>query len=233
MKVPALVCVLLISHFITFSQQPQTNSRILPESEIEKILTDEVKKEFNIVFQIFKVFEYKDKAGKHYLVLTEKRHEEGEQIFHDSIKAFNFMVHGQKLMTEWTMTDYIKIEGNEVSEEASINFWSKYIEISDVDQDGLMEPILVYGTSGMNGTDDGRIKILTYYKGSKRAIRHQNGTLDLQRNTQVDKTFYELPEAIQDHVKNIMVRLAENNHAIFPAGWQAAMKNKKLKFDEN
>lgn len=46
--------------------------------------------------------------------------------------------------------------------EASIWFWTNYSGFADLDKDGLIDPILIYGTSGMNNTDDGRVKILTY-----------------------------------------------------------------------
>lgn len=85
----------------------------------------------------------------------------------------------------------------------------------------------------MNGTGDGRIKILTFHKGAKRVIRHQNGMLDGERSTQVDSAFYKLPSAIQEHVKMVMESMMENDHAIFPMGWKEAMKNRELRFDEN
>ena len=85
----------------------------------------------------------------------------------------------------------------------------------------------------MNEFDDGRIKILVYHHGKKRAIRHQNGVSDFERNTQVDEKYYELPVEIQHRVKNIMENITDNDHGIFPYGWQKAMANKKLEFDEN
>ena len=132
---------------------------------------------------------------------------------------------------QWTINDF-RLKANEVSEEKSIWFWSKYIELNDIDGDKIIEPIITYGTSGINGTNDGRIKILTYYKNNKSAIRHQNGILDPERNTKPDKEFYELPSQIQIRVKEIMKGMTLDNNAIFPYGWEEAMMNKKLAFDE-
>ncbi len=70
----------------------------------------------------------------------------------------------------------------------------------------------------MNGTSDGRIKILVYHKGKKRAIRHQNGMIDFDRNTKVDRLFYELPTEIQNRVKEIMINIMKNDQGIFPYG---------------
>ena len=67
----------------------------------------------------------------------------------------------------------------------------------------------------------------------KRAIRHQNGILDFERNTQVDELYYQLPTGIQNRVQKIMESITDNDHGIFPYGWQTAMKNQKLRFDEN
>jgi len=150
-----------------------------------------------------------------------------------SIKAFSFQSEQTGLVKNWEINDFTKKQANDRGFESSIWFWTKYSEFTDLDNDSLMDPILVYGTSGTNGYDDGRIKILVYNKGQKIAIRNQNGILDFERNTQVDKTFYSLPMEFQDRVKEIMETMVENNHAIFPAGWQDAMNKQQLTFDEN
>lgn len=218
-----------IFHFFGFSQDTLSKSNILSEPEVQTIFTDAVKANLGIRFQIFRVYEYSDKLSKHYLVLTERI--QGEKAKNDSIKAVNVLVENKKMSVQWTINDF-KLKENEVSEESSIWFWSKYIELNDIDGDGIIEPIIIYGTEGINGTGDGRIKILTYYKGKKMAIRHQNGELDSQRNTKVEKEFYDLPNSIQTKVKEIMKKIYDDNNAIFPYGWEKAMLNKKLTFDE-
>jgi hypothetical protein len=77
-----------------------------------------------------------------------------------------------------------------------------------------------------------RLKVHHYYKGQKIAIRHQNGVLDFERETQVDKGFYNLPLSLQASIKHKMELMTENDQAIFLAGWQLAMKNKKTTFNE-
>jgi hypothetical protein len=118
------------------------------------------------------------------------------------------------------------------NDESSIQFWTKYIDFNDYNSDGLVDPIIIYGTSAANGYDDGRIKFIIYYQGQKIAIRHQNGILDYERETQVDKAFYKLPLPLQTSIKQKMESMMKNSHAIFPAGWQAAMRNKKIRFSE-
>ena len=221
----------LIWNLVVFGQT-NTSSRILSAQEVDSIFTERIKRELEIKYSIFRAYEYNDKAGRHYLVLTENGSKDGEHPINDTIQGFNLTEFNGQLKTDWKLSDFTLKQGNENSEEHSIWFWTKYVSLSDIDNDGLVDPIVIYGTSGINGTDDGRIKILTYYKGAKRAIRHQNGVLDFQRNTQVDSMFYELPLTIQEHVKTLIKKMMDNDHAIFPHGWETAMRNKELKFDE-
>lgn len=229
--IPTLLFFLL--SLFSFGLQSNCTNKILTDEEVQILFTETTKKELGIRFPIFKAYEYNDKLGKHYLVLTENGKEtEAKEVKNDTIKAFQILSESNKLSIQWSITDF-KLKRNEISEETSIWFWSKYIELNDIDGDSIIDPIIIYGTSGNNGTGDGRIKILTYYKNTKHAIRHQNGELDFQRNTKVDKAFYQLPAKIQTRVQEVMAKISEDNNAIFPYGWQGAMKNKEVTFDEN
>ncbi len=150
----------------------------------------------------------------------------------DSIQGFSIKMEDRQFKTEWFISDFKLKQGKEIVEETSIWFWTKYISLADIDKDGLSDPIIVYGTSGINGTQDGRIKILIFYKGAKRAIRHQNGILDSERNTQVDSVFYTLPVEIQGYVKGLMRKMMGDNKTLFPSGWEDALQKKKIKIDE-
>lgn len=218
-----------------YSQDTTISSKQLSEIEIDSIFTDSVKKKLEIKYAIYRIYEYNDQAGKHFLVMTENKIicSEGKGWCYDAIKAFCFSYKNKQFTLKWKMTDFILPKKDDVKEEFSIWFWTKYFKLDDYDKDGFIDPIIVYGTSSLNDTEDGRIKILVYHHGKKRAIRHQNGTLDYERTTQIDKLYYKLPLEIQERVKNIMENIPKNNHGIFPHGWQEAMKNKKLTFDEN
>lgn len=224
--------IILVVSFLIFNLVGFGQTKILANKEVDSIFTLKVKNKLNIRFPLFKVYEYTDHAGKHYLVLAENGHEENGKPQNDSIQGLCIKVDNGQLKTEWTLIDFKLKQGSGNPEEISIWFWTKYVSLIDVDNDGLVDPIVIYGTSGINGTEDGRIKILIYYKGTKRAIRHQNSTLDLERNTQVDNTFYDLPIVIQNHLKALMKKMMDDNNVIFPYGWETAMKRKELKFDE-
>lgn len=203
------------------NSEPNSKYKTLSEEKIKEIFTNEKRKELGINFSIWKVYDYQDKSGKYYLVLTEdKINPSKEGNFNNAVKALNFKVENNI----WTKT----FETNDFKQEQedSIWFWTKYVYVEDFDNDGIIEPMLFYGTNGYNGYDDGRIKILTYYKGQKIGIRIQNGVLDDERNFSVDAGFYNLPKSIQDKIVEQMNKMVENGHSILPYGWQKKMAKK-------
>jgi hypothetical protein len=152
-----------------------------------------------------------------------------KDTFNNKIKAINVKVSKGSYVKLWEINDNIIKNDND---ERSIWFWTKYIDFKDYDGDGLADPIVIYGTYAANGYDDGRIKFIIYNKGQKIAVRHQNGVLDFERETQVDMAFYGLSQSLQTSIKQKMELMMKNSQAIFPAGWQSAMKNKKTTFNE-
>jgi hypothetical protein len=232
------IILILLFFFLTpfvFGQTNVVSSEILSQKATAKLFTDSLNKQLGITYPIRRVYECKDKSGQFVIVLTESIDTitTDKDTLHYGIRAFNFRQDKRGLLKKWEMNDFIAKQATSGEMESSIWFWTKYSEFTDIDGDSLIDPIIIFGTSGMNYTSDGRIKILIYHKGQKFAIRHQNGTLDFERNTQVDKAFYSLPLKLQDHVKLIMKKMTDDDNAIFPYGWQDAMKKHKLKFDEN
>lgn len=223
--------------------QPVCESRELSTNEIDSILTPTVRQNLGINYPIWKAYHCKDASGQFLIVLTESRDggTEGVETLNTAIKAYKLLLNSNGMSKEWEMKDFLATKelrsarGEKRQEkEKNIWFWTKFCLFADVDKDGLIEPVIIYGTWGsMNYFDDGRVKILVYYKGKKHAIRHQNGVLDFERNTTVDASFYTLPKPILEKVQEIMEDIAKNNNAIFPYGWQAAMKKKEDYFDEN
>lgn len=225
-----ITCLLLILSNFVFGQSSVVSSKQLSEQDIDSIFTESLKNKLQIEYAIFRIYEYNDRNGKHFIVMTENTTDckEKDKCF-DSIKTYCYSYKNDIFNLKWTLKDFILPN----SYEYSISHWTKYFKIDDYDKDGIADPIIIYGTLGMNETDDGRIKILIYYKNKKIAIRHKNGIHDNERNTKVDKQFYGLPIEIQNRVKVIMESINENGHGIFPYDWQKAMENKKTWFDEN
>lgn len=218
----------ILVSIIVFAQTPETKK--LTRDEINQLLPDSTKKKFNIGYPVFRAFKCTDKSGECFVVLTESADSiaNNKDTMHHKIKAICLAKTKNGLSRKWEISDFIFKQNNEYN----IWFWTKFSEFEDIDKDGFIDPVLIYGTWGMNNYDDGRVKILVFYKGVKYAIRHQNGPLDYERNTQVDAAYYTLPAVVQKRVQQIMEKIVENNLAIFPYGWQNAMKNKKIKFDE-
>jgi len=202
----------------------------LSKNEADKVISPDVKKEFGLEFPVFRVYNYTDTTGKFYIALTEKNDGiKDKDTLHEKIKAVCLKSSAGKLEKVWEINDFT----GALNEESSIWFWTKYSSFIDIDKDDIIEPVIVYGTYALNGSDNGRIKILIFYKGEKIAIRHQNSVFDEGRNTEVDAKFYKLPVSIQNHVKKTMKTIMEHDRGIFPYGWEANMQKHKTKFDEN
>ncbi|WP_160114356.1 M949_RS01915 family surface polysaccharide biosynthesis protein [Aquimarina sp. AU119] len=194
-------------------------SKELSKEEIQSLFTKKIKDQLGINYGIWKAYVYNDHEGEHYAVFTEHflRTNEKEESLYDSIRAFNLIYRDKQFKINYTTNDFKK-EGEE-----SIWFWTKYSEFSDWDKDGLIDPLVIYGSSGQDMYNDGRVKILIYYKGKKIGIRHQNSEVDDERYTTVDKEFYMLPVKIQHVVKQKMQMMIEKGHAYFPGGWKKEM----------
>nr|WP_055437563.1 hypothetical protein [Lacinutrix algicola] len=202
----------------------------MSKEEIDSIFTVTIKDKLQLEYSIHRIYKYNDKAGEHYIVMTKNAIKcEELETCSDIIKVYCFSYKNDVFNLKWSLHDFILPDLYEYS----ITHWTKYFKIEDYDSDGFADPIIIYGTRGLNDFSDGRIKILVYYKNKKSVIRHQNGIHDDERNTQVDKQFYKLPIEIKNRVKVLMKNIAENNHGIFPYGWQKAMEKNKLKFDED
>ena len=213
-----------------FSQKSST-AQSSHKNHWGKNITEAVKQEFGITFPIFKVYDFEDKNGPALIVLTESNDSvtaKGEPI---NSEVATFMLRGSNtnFVKEWESKYSIQ---NNNKKENSIWYWTKYFECCDVDNDGLSETFLIFGTAGENGISDGRIFIEIYYKNKKISIEHQNAIIDLHRSTIVDKTFYNLPTTLQDKVKYKIKQMITAKQAIFPANWQQSMTLKKTEVKE-
>lgn len=212
----------------SFSQGKNVHATIVNAEEAKLLLNDSIRESLGIIYPIFRVYKYTDVTGTNYSIMTESNDlitADGDTVS-TKIKVLHLLEERGQLRKLWEVNDQI------LEEETFIRIWTKFVDFGDHDNDGIVEPILVYGTSALNGYDDGRIKILICGKAQKIGIRHQNGILDDERMTTVDATFYRLPISIQDAVRAKIVLMEEIDLAIFPHGWQDAMKQKELKWKE-
>lgn len=223
------VSSLFLSREIT-AQNYFCSTKVLYKNEIAELFSDSLKNKFNIEYNIYRIYECIDKLGKSYILLTEKNdsiNSKGDTL-NKKIKAFKISSTKKGFVKIWELQDQVITQLSE----STIWFWTKYCTFYDVDHDGQIDPIIVLGSTGINGYYDGRVNIITCHLGKRIFLRHQNGPLDHERKTQVDVAFYSLPTSIQNKVKLIMENIVENGQAIFPYGWQNAMKKKQIKIDE-
>lgn len=225
--------IFLISITNTINAQSLTNKvEILNEKEVSALVTDSLRTKYNLSYPVYRVYKYTDKSGTYFTILTESLDSIGSNsdTLSKRIKAVNLRKEKIDFSKVWELNDFVNVPEKD---EISIWFWTKYFDFTDFDNDAVIEPVIVYGTFGQNGYDDGRIRIIIYYKGKKIAIRHQNGTLDFsERRLEIDQSFYSLPSKMQTTIKEKMKSMMKNNHAIFPAGWEKGMNKKKTTIQE-
>ncbi|WP_343688634.1 hypothetical protein [Chitinophaga sp.] len=200
-----------------------SQAKVLLRPAVDKLFTGAVQQQLGLKYPIRLVYSFSDNNGNYYLPLCES--EEGlvdGDSLHYRIQAVNLKYENGQFVKQWELNDFVLNE----QDEGSIWFYTKYVKIDDIDGDGLADPMIIYGSTGMNGRSDGRLKILLYYKGKKVAIRHQNSEFDGARVTAVDKDFYELPEKVQRFVKGVMKRMADDGQAIYASGWVMKMSKK-------
>lgn len=192
----------------------------LSEKEIASIFTKRIKMRFDIGHPIYQVYSYTDESGKYYLALSLSEYvldSEGKKdTLNDQIQAL-YLSNRDNLKKKSSINDEIDKDW-----ETSISFWNKYTELSDIDKDGIVDLILVYGTTGQDIYADGRVKIMIYHNKKRITIRHQNSNYG-GRLTKINKRFYGLPPQIQKLVKEKMKLMTANKHATFSKDWEDKM----------
>lgn len=208
------------------SNAENSKYRCLTTGEVDDIFTERIKKQLGIEYDIWKVYPYSDITGDYYFVMTENPYKEGRSdtgYYYDKIRGINYKREGEQLLKTFELNDYMDKKFNEYD----IHFWSRYTLVEDFDGDEIVEPIIIYGTMGMNDYNDNRVRILIYRNNVKTAIRVQNAVTSNFRYLQIDKSFYNLPVAIQDKVRSQLFLMEEKGHCQYPYGWSEAMDRKE------
>ncbi|MFH0129243.1 M949_RS01915 family surface polysaccharide biosynthesis protein [Variovorax sp. VaC1] len=159
---------------------------------------------------VFKRYCYTDKSGSYALLLGEKQ----DRPFHSeqlssTLQAALYKVDGDKVLTrQWAIRDFAG------KDDGGINFRSKLIELSDIDGDGLVDPILVYRFYPLVDTDSistddfsGGIKIVTFHRGRKATIHAITGDLDGDRKTTANSNYFALPKVARQHLVRKMAAM--------------------------
>ena len=200
----------LLFSFLSLQAQPDSSgATLLTDKQVQTLFPHEILKEIGVTFPIRKVYAFQDKLGKQYLIISENNTNPDKAT---SIKAFNVLLkEGTPPQVLWTITDAID------DTEQAIWFYTHYISLTDLNNDGYIDPIVLYGTESQYGEpyEENRVKFIIYYLGKKTAIRHQNSSLDDGRHTQIDRSYYKLPLALKKKIRSTVATLEERGHALF------------------
>ena len=200
----------LLFSFLSLQAQPDSSgATLLTDKQVQTLFPQETLKEIGVTFPIRKVYAFQDKLGKQYLIISENNSNPDKAT---SIKAFNVLLKEETPpQILWTITDAID------DTEKAMWFYTRYISLTDLNNDGYIDPIILYGTESQYGEpyEENRLKFIIYYLGKKTAIRHQNSSLDDGRHTQIDRSYYKLPLALKKKIRSIVATLEEREHALF------------------
>ncbi|WP_448822114.1 M949_RS01915 family surface polysaccharide biosynthesis protein [Capnocytophaga sp.] len=200
----------LLFSFLSLQAQPDSSgATLLTDKQVQTLFPQETLKEIGVTFPIRKVYAFQDKLGKQYLIISENNSNPDKAT---SIKAFNVLLKEKNPpQVLWTITDAID------DTEQAMWFYTRYISLTDLNNDGYIDPIVLYGTESQYGEpyEENRVKFIIYYLGKKTAIRHQNSSLDDGRHTQIDRSYYKLPLALKKKIRSIVATLEEREHALF------------------
>jgi len=206
MKRLLLLLFLLTIRYLT---QAQTSARILSRHSTDSLFTPALQQQLEISYPIFRAYQYTDRGGTSYLLLMEKSETHGRDTTVTNLAAICIQQEQGGFKTLWKMKDLLE------PEEASIWFWSKYIQLQDLNGDGYIDPYVVYGSRSREEEGEyHRLKILLYNNGGKTAIRAVTGTLDDERSLQYDKSFSALPAAMQVYFKRLLQRISKETDYI-------------------
>ena len=200
----------LLFGFLSLQAQPDSSgATLLTDKQVQTLFPHETLKEIGVTFPIRKVYAFQDKLGKQYLIISENNTNPDKAT---SIKAFNVLLKEETPpQVLWTITDAID------DTEKAMWFYTRYISLTDLNNDGYIDPIVLYGSESQYGEpyEENRLKFIIYYLGKKTAIRHQNSSLDDGRHTQIDRSYYKLPLALKKKIRSIVATLEEREHALF------------------
>ncbi|MHA7058007.1 M949_RS01915 family surface polysaccharide biosynthesis protein [Aquimarina sp. M1] len=206
-----------------------TLARKLSKKEMNSIFSNRRQIQLGISNTVYQAYSYTDDSNEFYLLLTDHKKDitKEKDTLYDNVYALYLINNNNQFKKRSTIKGEIDKDW-----ETSIGFWNQYSEISDLDKDGIVDPILVYGTTGQNGYKDGRVRIMAYYKKKRVTIKHQNSEIADGRITKINKNFYKFPIQIQEAVKEKMRLMIQNGHALFVESWEKDMQNKSTRLEK-
>lgn len=202
--------LILLSFYSTFVSSQKIESYKLDNEEINQ-------RELNQIsdFPIYKAIEYQDKGGVYDLVFTENQKKISKKdTLNTKIQAICVMNDHGGFLEKWRITDLLE---DYIPKETTIWFWTKYCSTKDLDGDGYIDPVIVYG-SKTEYDEVRRVKIITVYKNKKYAIRAVECDLDHCRSFKKDQNWNTLPQKIKTYLDQLVVKLRKEQNLLLKDG---------------
>lgn len=123
------LCLFLLFGFLSLQAQTDpSGATLLKDKQVQMLFPHETLKEIGVTFPIRKVYAFKDKLGKQYLIISENNTDPDKAT---SIKAFNVLLKEETPpQVLWTITDAIN------DTEEAMWFYTRYISLTDLNNDG-------------------------------------------------------------------------------------------------
>ncbi|RZS75756.1 hypothetical protein EV199_1629 [Pseudobacter ginsenosidimutans] len=198
-------------YFSSIAQQPDP-ARLLSRTEMSAKFGDSLQFEG---MPVFRAYQYQDKGGVYEVLLCEDNATIKENdTANTKLKAVCLISDHGGFMEKWKISDWLV---HEPKTEKHIWFWSKYSSFTDLDGDGYIDPVIVYGS---NTEDDEvqRVKIITIHKNKKYPVRAVECVLDYCRHLSFDPNFKTLPASIRQYIDKLMAKLRKEQDLILHEG---------------
>ncbi|WP_125719234.1 M949_RS01915 family surface polysaccharide biosynthesis protein [Flavobacterium ustbae] len=200
--------ILSLSSSFLFSQK--TESHRLTKQEIAQRELEGVTD-----FPIYRAFEFSDKGGVYNLVLGENQKIISKKdTLNTKIQAVCVINDHGGFLEKWRINDLLEDYN---PKETTIWFWTKYCSTKDLDNDGYIDPVIVYGTK-TEYDEIRRVKIITVYKNKKYVIRAAECVLDDCRSFKKDQNWNTLPQKIKTYVDQLVIKLRKEQDLILKDG---------------
>ena len=201
-----ILSLLLLYNVFGFSQK--TESSILNKEEIKQRELENLSD-----FPIYKAYEFQDKGGVFELVLCENQANKKDTL-NTKIQAICGMNDHGGFLEKWRINDLLE---DYIPKETNIWFWTKYCSTKDIDGDGYIEPVIVYGTRTEND-EIRRVKIITVYKNKKYVIRAVECDLDICRSFEKDKNWNLMPQKVKIYINSLVEKLRKDQGLLLKNG---------------
>lgn len=210
----------------SYNEDQQTRNLLSP-AETKQLLTPEIKKYLGILFyNIRYVYRYKNVSENNYIILAENPYndyKDNPPLYNDYLKLLFCINEGNLPLIRYDISDLIDIKSGEFD----IRFLQKYFSIEDLDMDGVVEPIIVYGAMGENGYHNGWIKIIINYKNELSTIIINNSDKKNEKSISLTSKFYSLPNIIQQKTISILEKIETDSLMNYPKNWKEDFKRQE------